>query len=153
MRLKIDLLPKENFSYQEITSYHVHGLIWNSLKGTEFEKKHEEKKFKFFTYSNIFPITDFKEDEIKSLIIASPNEKFIITLKKKLLDKDEIKLGSHILSIENIKTFKILPREEWQTSTPIVLYEDNRRNLYFSIRRNPSLDFFLSRLKDNALKK
>lgn len=34
-----------------------------------------------------------------------------------------------------------------------MLYKDNRRNLYYSFERDRNLDFFLTRLKDNTLKK
>ena len=39
------------------------------------------------------------------------------------------------------------------SATPIVLYEDNINNKFFSFKRNPDFNFFFERLKDNALKK
>ena len=39
------------------------------------------------------------------------------------------------------------------SSTPIVLYEDNTNNRYYSFKQNPNFNFFFERLKDNALKK
>ena len=39
------------------------------------------------------------------------------------------------------------------TSTPIVLFEDNKNNKYYSFKQNPDFNFFFERLKDNAIKK
>ncbi|MEN4018457.1 MAG: CRISPR-associated endoribonuclease Cas6 [Methanobacterium sp.] len=39
------------------------------------------------------------------------------------------------------------------TSTPIVLFENNRDNKYYSLKNNGDFSFFLERVKENALKK
>ncbi|CEG12248.1 CRISPR-associated endoribonuclease Cas6 2 [groundwater metagenome] len=153
MRLIIKLLPKEIFAYEEISKYFIHSFIWNLLKDTEFSKFHDTKKFKFFTFSNIFPVREFKFNEEKQIIISSPNDYFIDTIAEKLRNIRYLKLGIHEFELKEFKKFSMELKQRWETSTPIVLYENNNTNTYYSTNRNPDLNFFLERLKDNALKK
>lgn len=152
MRIIIKILPKEIFAYEEL-KYFIHSFIWNLLKDTEFSKFHDTKKFKFFTFSNIFPVSEFKFNEEKQFIISSPNNYFIDTIAEKLHNIKYLKLGIHKFELKGFKKFSMKLKSRWETSTPIVLYENNNTNTYYSIKRNPDLNFFLERLKDNALKK
>lgn len=52
------------------------------------------------------------------------------------------------LKIINPKKFN-----KFITSTPIVLYEDNLCNKFFSFKNYGDLNFFWDRLKDNSIKK
>ena len=153
MRLKLDIISEEDFSYQDINKHMIQGMIYSYLWDTEYEKMHEEKKFKFFSFSDIFPPTDFKKGEEKNLIISSPNKKFIEVLYQKMKDENYIYFGNKGFMIKKISKFNLPLRRKFITGSPIVLYQDNRENLYFSFERNPDLSFFLERLKNNALKK
>ncbi|MGC8558916.1 MAG: CRISPR-associated endoribonuclease Cas6, partial [Nitrososphaeria archaeon] len=55
--------------------------------------------------------------------------------------------------IEEIKQFRLKLSRIFTTSSPIVLYKNNLTNEYFSFKRDGALDFFINRLKENALKK
>lgn len=153
MRLMIKFRPMEMFIYNDINPYFIHSFIWNSLRGTEFSALHDKKGFKFFTFSNIFPISDFKENEEKNIIVSSPNKPFLRMLKEKLDEIDEFKLGIHHFNLIETKLFNVPLKKRWESGTPIVLYKDNRNNEYFSFRRHRDLKFFLKRLKENAIKK
>lgn len=153
MRIIIKILPKETFVYEDVNKYFIHSFIWNLLKDTEFSKLHDIKKFKFFTFSNIFPVSDFKFNDEKQFIVSSPNKYFIHTLADKLQNLRNFKLGIHEFELSEFKKFSMELKQRWQSSTPIVLYENNKSNTYYSIKRNPDLNFFLERLKDNAIKK
>jgi len=153
MRLIIKILPKEIFAYEEINKYFIHSFIWNLLKDTEFSKFHDTNKFKFFTFSNIFPVSGFKFNEEKQFVVSSPNDYFIETVAKALRNTRYFKLGIHEFELKEFKKFSMGLKQRWETATPIVLYENNNTNTYYSINRNPDLNFFLERLKDNALKK
>jgi len=153
MRLKLDIIPEKDFSYHDINKHMIQGMIYSYLWGTEYEKMHEEKKFKFFSFSDIFPPTDFKKGEEKNLIISSPNKKFIEVLYQKLKNENYLYFGNRGFMIKKISKFNLPLRRMFITGSPIVLYQDNRENLYFSFERNPDLSFFLERLKNNALKK
>lgn len=150
MRLKITLIPKENFAYNEIQQYFVHGFIWNLTKNTEFSKYHDIPKFKYFCFSEIFPPFDFKENDKKFLLISSPDRSFIKFLFFRLKDIKEIKLGQYYFQIRTSRPYEIKFSKRWITGSPIVLQVD--RNVYWS-KKYHSLDLFLKRLKENALKK
>ncbi len=141
------------FLYRDINPYFVHSFIWNLTKNTEFSALHDKRGFKFFTFSNIFPVSDFKENEEKSFIISSPNKPFLRTLKDALNEKNEFMLGIHRFEIKDAKIFNIPLKKRWETGTPIVLYKDNIKNEYFSFERHNDLKFFLNRLKENSIKK
>ena len=150
MRIKITLIPENRCVYSEIKPYFIHGLIWNLAKGTEFSKYHDLPKFKYFCFSEIFPPTDFKKDEEKYFLISSPDRIFIKFLYSKLKELEKIKLGQYEFYIEVSKPFSLKFKRRWISGSPIVLQVG--RNIYWS-KKYHSLDLFLKRLKENAIKK
>ncbi len=153
MRILISMKTRENFVYNEINQYFIQSFIWNLLRDTGYSGMHDKPNFKFFSFSNIFPVSDFKENEEKQFIISSPDKQFIEILAEKLGNIKQFRLGIHEFEMNNVKKFSATLSQNWQTATPIVLYENNNANRYYSVKRNPDLGFFLERLKDNALKK
>ena len=119
MRLLITFKTKEMFLYDDINPYFIHSFIWKSVRDTEFSALHDKRGFKFFTFSNIFPVSDFNENECKNLIISSPNSAFLKILKHEIETKGGFSLGIHEFVIENIKLFNVPLRKTWQTSTPM----------------------------------
>jgi len=87
------------------------------------------------------------------LIISSPKQGFIRLLDNSLKNKDYFYLGKHRMMNEQVKVFKPQLKGRFITSTPIVLYEENRQNRYYSFKKSNDFSFFLKRLKNNALKK
>ena len=57
------------------------------------------------------------------------------------------------MSIEDIKVINPKNYDKFISSTPVVLFEDNTKNQYYSFNNNPDFNFFFERLKDNAVKK
>ena len=150
MRLKIKIVPQEDFVYSEINNYLTHSMIWDLLKDTEFEKLHDIKKFKFFTFSEIQRPTSFLEGREKWFYISSPNKYLIEILYKKISEKETIKLGKHVLNVYTTKPFNMSFSKVWKSGSVIILQVS--RNRYWS-KKYDSLDIFLKRLKENALKK
>jgi len=150
MRVKISIIPEENICYSEIQPYFIHGLIWNLTKGTEFSKYHDLPKFKYFCFSEIFPPTNFKEGEEKYFLISSPDRIFIKFIYSRLKELEYIKLGQYKFEFQVSKPFNLKFKKRWITGSPIVLQVG--RNIYWS-KKYHSLDLFLKRLKENALKK
>ena len=138
MRLIIRFEPQEDIAYSQIHNYLIQGFIYSLLKETEFEKLHDLKTFKFFCFSNVFPITDFKKFEEKMLIISSPNKYFIDCLYKRLKEVNEFKLGIYSFYLKGVKKIRNKLKLPWQTATPIVLnkgkeaflYDENRNIVY-----------------------
>ncbi|MDR0912030.1 MAG: CRISPR-associated endoribonuclease Cas6 [Methanobrevibacter sp.] len=153
MRLILNFQALTEIDYYKINNYTIQGLIYNLLKNTRFTDYHDTKGFKFFNFSNIFPVKDYDNTHQKTLIISSPNSKFIKTLYHSLKAIDYFYLAQYKMIIKRIKVFDSNINNKFISSTPLVLYEDNESNTYYSFQRNPDFDFFFNRLKDNALKK
>ena len=80
-------------------------------------------------------------------------DSFIDTLEKKFCRREHIKIGAHKFRIKSVKKFKLSHGDYWYTATPVVLYRDNRKNLYFNFRKTPDIEFFVNRIRENAMKK
>lgn len=143
----------ETFEYNKINKYDIQGFIYSLLKNTPFENYHNVIGFKFFNFSNIFPVSDFKEDNVKNLIISSPNNFFINNLKLVLNKMETFRLNRFNMLIEKLISINPKKYNKFVTSTPIVLFEDSFINKYFSFKQNNDFNFFFNRLKDNAVKK
>lgn len=153
MRLLLTLIPLEECSFNHINKHAVQGMIYSMLKGTDLETFHDSSKFKFFCFSDIFPLGDFEPKVPKYLLISSPNTYLIDTLTKSLIYTDRVTLKGVDFKVKNIKRFTPKLSNRWTSGSPIVLYKDNRKNLYYSFERDGDLNFFLERVKENAVKK
>lgn len=154
MRLMIKFNPWCNENYYKIGKYEIQGFIYSILRNTEFENYHEIKGFKYYTFSNIFPITDFQMGKEKTLIISSPSSAFVKLLYHQLSKMEVFRLNKYFMEIISLKLMKKSESSsKLITATPIVLYEDNINNRYYSFKSNENFNFFFERLTDNALKK
>lgn len=152
MRLIIKFKSLIEFSYDSVSSYDIQGFIYSLLENTQFNDYHDLRGFKFFNFSNIFPLTDFKPNDIKTIIISSPNNALIKLLSYELKNKEFFRLNNYIMKVVKIKTFHMKSGHNLITATPIVLFENNKKNRYFSFKNN-NFDFFFERLKENSIKK
>ena len=154
MRLMIVFEPKEYVKYHDIDKYDVQGFIYSLLKNNSlFDNLHDMNGFKFFNFSNIFPVCDFEKNTLKKLIISSPNPNFIRMLYEELNKISTFNLSKYKMEILKIKILRNKKHSKFISGTPIVLFENNKENKYYSFKQNPNFDFFFSRLKDNAIKK
>ncbi|WP_308574335.1 CRISPR-associated endoribonuclease Cas6 [uncultured Methanosphaera sp.] len=154
MRLIIEFKSLTDFNYYDVNKYNVQGFIYSLLKNTEFKDYHDMHGFKFFNFSNIFPVSNFKYDEHKKLIISSPSSAFIKLLYYKLSNMDVFRLNKYYFEIVQLKLFKSTCSNSLISGTPLILFEDKDENRYFSFNGgNLDFDFFFKRLKDNAEKK
>ncbi|MBE2900301.1 CRISPR-associated endoribonuclease Cas6 [Methanothermobacter thermautotrophicus] len=154
MRLLVKFRPKEDSAYSSVNNYTIQGFIYSFLKrSSEFESYHDKTGFKYFCFSNIFPVSDFKTDETKNLIISSPSSRLIKAVEKEIKKIDSYYLGKIPIEVESVSLFKPRLERQFITSTPVVLYEKNRKNIYFSMKKSNEISFFMERLKENALKK
>lgn len=153
MRLILKFALKENLAYDSINKHTIQGLIYSLLKDTAYNNYHDFKGFKYFNFSNIFPISDFKPDEPKNLIISSPKQGLIRALSESLKTRDYLYLGKNKMKVKDIRIFQPKLTRRFITSTPIVLFKNNRDNKYYSLKKTNDLSFFMDRVKENALKK
>ena len=153
MRILLKFRAEDNIEYDYINKHTLQGLIYSLLNNTPFENYHNMKGFKYFSFSNIFPVSNLKKGESKNIIISSPKQGFINILSKELKNKNYFYLGKYKMKIEQIKVFQPKFNRRFITSTPIVLFENNVNNHYYSLKNSNDFSFFLERVKDNALKK
>nr|MDO8082350.1 CRISPR-associated endoribonuclease Cas6 [Candidatus Freyarchaeota archaeon] len=154
MRLMLSLVSDMDIAYDMITKHTVQGFVYNALRGTEYESKHDQSGFKFFTFSDIFPSSrTIEKSDVKHLIVSSPDVEFIKTLREKFDNVIDVKFGPYKFNLLKVRMFRLEISREYISGSPIVLYRSNYDGVYFSFRRDGDLDFFLSRLRDNAVKK
>lgn len=153
MRLLITFSSTSEFGYDYVNKHSVQGMIYSLLGDSEYGAYHDSKRFKFFCFSDIFPIGDFTPEGNKNILISSPDVGFIKIMEDSLSSKPTIKLGDYIMNVQKHKVINLELKNKFISGSPVVLYKDNRKNLYFSFRRDKDLNFFLNRLKENAIKK
>ncbi len=154
MRISIKMSSRKAIDYNKFNKYYIQSAIYSYLVGTKYENLHNYKSFKFFTFSDIFPSGDLNPGEEKNLIISSPDEEFIRTLYENISSRGLFYLYDEVLEINSVKVFNLnLHKIVFESGSPVVLYKESDNNRYFSFRRGDTLNFFLDRLKDNAIKK
>ena len=153
MRLLLKLRAEKFLPFHKVNKHTVQGAIYALLDNTEFSSMHSKPKFKFFTYSDIFPSGDFYPNKEKTLIVSSPNPKFINALYENVKDINHIYLSDVPFVVAEARKFRVNPTGKFITGSPVVLQVDNKNSIYFSFKRGNSVRDFLDRIKENALKK
>ena len=136
--------------------------MYSLLKDGPFSMLHDKKGYKFFCYSNIFPIGNNKEGSKKNLIISSPNDKLIDSIIEKLEGINQANIAEMSFSIASIRKVKTYATHRLVAATPIILripsynypaYGINSDYGYVYWRAEHSFDAFLSQLNGNLIKK
>ncbi len=147
MRLRVSLRPADG--HGRPNKHAVQGFIYNMLRGTGYGSRHDEPRFKFFTFSDLF----FDSKRRLTFIISSPDGRFIDALYSSMREHPRVFMGKEELEVVELKAFKLSPRRAFQTGSPIVIYKNAQRGEYFKLHEHRDLRFFLDRLKENAEKK
>jgi len=154
MRLLLTFRPTEDAPAESVNKHTVQGLIYAHLKDTEYWRRHDEARFKFFTFSDVFPPGDFRAGEEKSLLVSSPDDSFIEVLHERLGERDYFYLGRFKAELAGLKKFSLRPTGRFVTGSPVVVRSMNaERRGFFSFYHERSLEYFVTRLTENALKK
>ncbi len=126
MRLLLVLRSKGTFSY--LTNYHhkLQGFLYALLRGSDMDYLHNLPGYKFFSFSNIFPIQSIHEGDTRNLIIASPDEIFIRAIFRNLLENylhTPIYIGHMVFELESIKLLnpRIGQSCRFVAATPIIV--------------------------------
>ena len=161
MRLLIKLKSLGNFAYDPSYYSKLQGLIYNSIKDHYLEL-HDKQGYKYFCFSNIFPIENPKENDIRNLLISSPDKNLIKTLIENLPER--INIGEMSFSMENIKllTHSLNKNSKIIAATPIVIripphnyekYNINSDKEYVYWRKCYPFNAFVKQLEENLIKK
>jgi len=173
MRLMVTFRSLGTFSHDLRYFHKVHGFIYGLLRGTPYEVLHEKKGYKFFCFSNLFPLNvkngvpqPVEKGEEKKLLISSPDRIFIRTVRERLeefaREGEPVKIGEMRFTVEGLKEFKKAPGN-LIAATPIVLRIPERRYREYGIKNGKrgyvywrpehGLEPFLKQLEDNMFKK
>lgn len=164
-------MASKNFVYDLKYFHKLQGFIYSLLKGTKYSILHDKKGYKFFCFSNVFPIPDdhrIKMGDKKFLIISSPDRVFLRILKEKLEEFNEnTHIGEMGFKVESVKKLKIKLKRNVRliSATPIIIripersYEKYkipkkfRKKRYVYWRPQYSFEAFVKQLEENLIKK
>ncbi len=152
MRIKVDFVAEDGIPYGGTRKHDVQAFIYSLLMGTEYDRLHDGRGFKFFTFSNFFPGIDVRPGDRKSFVISSPDEGFIETLYEKLLPVERFYIGGKPLRIEAVKKFRLRPTGRFITGSPVVVRSITGRG-FFTFHHENSLDHFIRAITENAVAK
>ncbi|MFH7881000.1 MAG: CRISPR-associated endoribonuclease Cas6 [Candidatus Aenigmatarchaeota archaeon] len=171
MRILLKLISEKNCEYDLKYFHKLQGFIYSLLKETPYSFLHDKKQYKYFCFSNIFPIGEIKINDIRNLIISSPDILFINFLLNKLKEMKEekrnVNIGEMSFKIEDIKLIKTKLGRNCRlvSATPIVIripeknYEkygipkEFRKKRYVYWRSIFSFEAFVKQLEENLFKK
>lgn len=171
MRLLLRLEATRNCAYDLMYYHKLQGVIYNLLRNTEYQSLHNKKGYKFFCFSNIFPIADMKAGDKRYLLISSPNNLFIKFLENKLNEliepNEPINIGDVQVKLNSISIIKTKLRANCNiiSATPVVIripernydkygIEDKfRKKTYVYWRAKIAFEAFIKQLEENLFKK
>ena len=168
MRLLIKLLSTINSQFEMEYHYHLQGLIYKLINGSKYDV-HDKAGSKFFSFSNIFPFTGIKKDDLRNLIISSPNDEFISYLRDRLEYNRQVSVGKMKFTVKSCNKLDVrIPNNDTFsliTGTPIIIRIKNRDGRYDYNGTNVEhrdpvywrtihpIDVFIKQLEDNLIKK
>lgn len=154
LRLLISLEAENPVNESTFDKYSFQSAIYYILRDQGMEDYHNIKGFKFFTFSDFFPSGNMRKGGKKSVMFSSPDPKIVLNLKKGLEKLKVIYLRESKLNVTRLELYSVsLRHRAFISGSPVVLYEDNDKNIYFSFERGGNFEFFLERIGDNAEKK
>ncbi len=169
MRLLIRLRCIENCPYEMQYHYHLQGFIYNILKGSKCHYIHDKEGYKFFCFSNIFPVTRYlKKNDVHTLIVSAPDSQFIQHLYYRLLSTSRVEIGIMKFSIDFMNRLDVKIPDKSQckmiTGTPIIVRVPKEKYQMYGIdpskdydyiywRRQYPIILFVSQVENNLVKK
>ncbi len=172
MRLLVTLKAAKAQGYESLYHHKLQGCIYELLRASGFGTVHEKEGYKFFCFSNIFPIGDMHEGDRAKLLIASPNTALIASLEGTLraiaASETRVHIGEMSFDLLDIKRVEIKLEARTLrvlTATPVIIRipernydryeipESERKQRYVYWRPKYSFEAFLKQLSENLIKK
>jgi CRISPR-associated endoribonuclease Cas6 len=166
MRSIIQIKALEDEARDKQYYFKIQGLLYSLLKNSQFFKLHDKSSYKFFCFSNIFPLENFIKNKSYKFIISSPSVEFIELLNRKLKEMGQITVGKCVFCVENFQLLR--PKLKFpltiQTVTPIIIRIPKKNYGHYGIkspkpypylywRPNYSFEAFIGQLEANIFKK
>lgn len=172
MRIKVTMNSPAETWIELNYNYYISSMIYDLLRKSSSkysQKLHEEgyvlgtRKFKLFTFSNLFPQKYKVEGNFLivqgkvNLYISSPKQEFVLHLAEGLLSSGSVSIGQ---SRFNIETVEVLPEPEFTNEmrfkclSPIAMntVEETESGLR-TIPCVPGTDKFEENIRNNLIKK
>lgn len=172
MRILINLRAAKNQGYERMYHHKLQGFVYALLRDSGFGSLHDKKGYKFFCFSNIFPIKDMNAGEAFNVIISAPDAELISSLEgaieEILADGKDANVGELSFAVVGCKKLETrLKRKELRvlTATPVIIRipehnyvrygipEKERKARYVYWRPKYAFDAFLTQLSENLIKK
>lgn len=169
MRIMIAIESLKDQKYMVNYHYALQGFIYSLLKDSIYARVHDKQGYKFFCFSNIYPIGDMCRGDTRYLLISSPNKGIINHIYNALKQLDEeIRIGYMKFRLKGCKEFSLNIEHKRSlrliTATPVVVriprykykeYNIRPKRLYDYIywKKEYPLSIFLDQLYANILKK
>lgn len=128
-------------------------MIYSTLLTGGITDMHKGNNFRFFTFSDIFPLNSIQKNTLYNIIISSPDITTIDTIFNVMTKENYFYLADIKFKVAEIKKFDLPVPQKFISGSPVVLYINNKENRYFSIKRQDPITFFLRRIKENAVRK
>jgi CRISPR-associated endoribonuclease Cas6 len=155
VRLKLELVATKDQSYDNDYNYKVQSFIYNLIRYSQFHNIHDsngiapsDRSVTPFCFSNIFPYGDMKQNDSKSLIISSPNDKFINLIFTRLKESNSlIVIGRLEFKLTDVKMFIVKMRspQKVYTSTPIIIRVPEKQYRHYNIELKHSFKYLFWR--------
>jgi len=179
MRILINLRAAKNQSYESLYHHKLQGFVYGLLRDSGFGGLHDKRGYKFFCFSNIFPIKDIMgAGEAFNLIISAPNAELISSVEGALANiladaeakgRDvKVNIGEMSFAVVGFKKLEMkLKRKDLRvlTATPVIIRipernyerygipEEERKARYVYWRPKYTFEPFLKQLSGNLIKK
>jgi CRISPR-associated endoribonuclease Cas6 len=130
--------------------YHLQGFIYSLLENSKYHYIHDKEGYKFFCFSNIFPITNILEkNNIYNLLLSSPNNEIVKNIYEELkrLQKlaTEINIGHMKFWINFIDIVAAEPPNgspfSLITGTPIIIRIPREKYSIYGINPKHNYDY------------
>lgn len=166
MRLLVSLKVLEHGTY-DLKYYHkLQGFLYNLLEGTPYHGLHDQRGYKFFCFSNLFPTKDMSVGETRRLLVSCPNPNFIHILKDRTAMLGVVHIGNGAFRVIEVKEVDPIVKGGCviATGTPIVVRIPKEKYAEYGLvpekpypylywRKQYSFTIFLKQLEDNLRKK
>lgn len=156
------LKAKKDMAYDEKYFHKFQGFIYKHIE-PYYNELHDKKGYKFFCFSNLFPIGDMKKGDERNWIISSPDKAMIKWLYANI--PEEIHLGEMEFYVKEKEMFTPKLERKIICATPIIIRISERNYDRYNIPKEYrkkgfiywrpcySFDAFVKQLEENLIKK
>jgi len=166
MRIIVRLQSLADSAYDMKYYHKLQGFVYSLLKDGPYHVLHDKKGYRFLCFSNMFPPENIKKDDVRNLIVSSPDSVLIKLLKEKLLEKENACIGEMSFKIEEVSILELKTQKNCKliTGTPIIIRIPKRNYEKYGVkppkdydyvfwRKNYSFEAFIRQLESNLFKK